>query len=89
MALYFNRNIGADIRIVPMEGYQRSMIYQDTNLPWIATSPNIPDLDSVFGYQATGLGGRILVFFKQINLNGLVVKVLIRKNMLVYLREQV
>lgn len=62
LALYFNRNIGADIRIVPMEGYQRSMIYQDTNLPWIATSPNIPDLDSVFGYQATGLGENTGIF---------------------------
>ncbi|MGI6144905.1 MAG: exo-beta-N-acetylmuramidase NamZ domain-containing protein [Peptococcia bacterium] len=56
LALYFNREIGADVRVVPMEGYTRQMIYQDTGLPWIATSPNIPDLDSVFGYMATGLG---------------------------------
>lgn len=56
LALYFNRNIGADICVVPMEGYTRQMIYQDTGLPWIATSPNIPDIQSVFGYMATGLG---------------------------------
>ncbi len=39
-----------------MEGYTRDMIWQDTGLPWICTSPNIPDIDSVFGYMATGLG---------------------------------
>ena len=56
LALYFNREIGADVQVVPMEGYTRQMIYQDTGLPWVATSPNIPDIQSVFGYMATGLG---------------------------------
>lgn len=56
LALYFNRNIGAKLRVIPMEGYTRSTIYQDTGLPWVATSPNIPDIASVFGYMATGLG---------------------------------
>ena len=32
------------------------MVFQDTGLEWIPTSPNIPDLDSLFGYMATGLG---------------------------------
>ena len=68
LALYFNREIGADVRVVPMEGYTRQMIYQDTGLPWIATSPNIPDIESVFGYMATGL--EELVFIKRISLNG-------------------
>ncbi len=56
LARFYNRKIGAGIEVVPMEGYTRSMIYQDTGLPWVPTSPNIPDLDSVFGYMATGLG---------------------------------
>lgn len=56
LALFFNREIGADLVVVPMEGYTREMIFQDTGLPWVQTSPNIPDLDSVFGYMATGLG---------------------------------
>lgn len=56
LAKFFNRKIGADLKIVPMEGYTRQMIFQDTGLPWVQTSPNIPDLDSVFGYMATGLG---------------------------------
>ncbi|TYO92725.1 exo-beta-N-acetylmuramidase NamZ domain-containing protein [Desulfallas thermosapovorans] len=56
LARFFNRKIGVDLEVVPMEGYTRSMIYQDTGLKWVQTSPNIPDLDSVFGYMATGLG---------------------------------
>lgn len=56
LALFFNRNIGADVKVIPMEGYSREMIWQDTGLTWIPTSPNIPDLDSLFGYMSTGLG---------------------------------
>jgi hypothetical protein len=56
LAQFFNRKIGANLTVVPMEGYTRSMIYQDTGLQWVQTSPNIPDLDSVFGYMSTGLG---------------------------------
>jgi uncharacterized protein YbbC (DUF1343 family) len=56
LAQFFNREIGVDLTVVPMEGYTRDMIYQDTGLEWVATSPNIPDIDSVFGYMATGLG---------------------------------
>lgn len=56
LALFFNRKIGADLVVVPMEGYTRKMLYRDTGLPWVPTSPNIPDLDSVLGYMATGLG---------------------------------
>lgn len=56
LARFFNRKIGADLTVVPMKGYKRTMIYQDTGLKWVQTSPNIPNLDSVFGYMATGLG---------------------------------
>lgn len=56
LARFFNRKIGCDLVVVPMEGYTRDTIWQDTGLTWVQTSPNIPDLDSVFGYMATGLG---------------------------------
>lgn len=55
LALYFNRLIGADVVVVRMEGYNREMIYQDTGMAWVQTSPNIPDVESAFGYMATGL----------------------------------
>jgi hypothetical protein len=62
LAHFFNRKIGAELTVVPMEGYNRSMVYTDTGLSWVPTSPNIPDLDSVFGYMATGLGEGTGVF---------------------------
>ncbi len=56
LALFYNRNIGADLTVISMEGYTRDMIFTDTNLPFIQTSPNIPHLKAAFGYMATGLG---------------------------------
>ncbi|RKD21031.1 hypothetical protein BEP19_15230 [Ammoniphilus oxalaticus] len=56
LAQFFNRNIHADLTIVPMEGYERGMLFEETGLRWIASSPNIPDLTSLKGYMATGLG---------------------------------
>lgn len=56
LALFFNRKINADLLIVTMEGWTRNMLWQDTGLSWVQTSPNIPDLESLFGYMATGIG---------------------------------
>lgn len=62
LALFFNRHIGADLTIVPMEDYHRNMVFLDTGLPFIQTSPNIPDLSSLYGYMVTGLGEGTGVF---------------------------
>lgn len=79
LALFFNRNIGADLSVVSMEGYDRTMIYQDTGLAWVQTSPNIPDLEAVFGYLATGQGEGTGVFqadqFKWVGGRGLDAKI--------------
>ncbi|MGE5415831.1 MAG: exo-beta-N-acetylmuramidase NamZ domain-containing protein [Acidobacteriota bacterium] len=56
LAKFYNRKIGANLTVVPMEGYERTMIWQDTGLRWVQSSPMIPDIDSVFGYMATGMG---------------------------------
>ncbi len=56
LANFFNRKINACLTVVPMEGYNRNMIFQDTTLKWIKSSPRIPDIDSVFSYAATGIG---------------------------------
>jgi uncharacterized protein YbbC (DUF1343 family) len=72
---YFNRKINANLTVVPMEGYDRKMIFQDTGLAWVRTSPMIPDIISAFGYMATGLGENTGVFqadqFKWIGGKGL------------------
>jgi len=62
LALFFNRHIGAELTVVPMESYHRVMVFLDTGLPFVQTSPNIPDINSVYGYMVTGLGGGTGVF---------------------------
>lgn len=56
LARFFNRKIHADLTVIPMKNYSRSMIWQDTGLPFAQTSPNIPDIESAFLYMATGMG---------------------------------
>ncbi|QOS98998.1 DUF1343 domain-containing protein [Brevibacterium sp. JNUCC-42] len=56
IAQYFNRKMGAHLTIIPMDYYARGMIFQDTGLKWVQSSPRVPGLASVFGYLATGLG---------------------------------
>lgn len=57
LARMFNERfgIGAKLRVVPMRGYTRSMIWPDTGLRWIRTSPNVPYWRTPFGLLCTGL----------------------------------
>jgi uncharacterized protein YbbC (DUF1343 family) len=41
--------------IVPMEGWRRAMWFDDTGLPWVQPSPNLPTLESVILYPGTCL----------------------------------
>ena len=56
LAKFFNRNIGCSLEIVPMKNYTRAMVWQDTGLTFVQTSPNIPNIESAFAYMATGIG---------------------------------
>lgn len=53
---FFNREIKADLTVVPLKNWTRDMVWQDTGLAFGQTSPNIPDLNSAFMYMATGSG---------------------------------
>jgi uncharacterized protein YbbC (DUF1343 family) len=46
--------IGADLTVVPMEGWAREMTWEDTALPWVNPSPGITSPDLPFYYAATG-----------------------------------
>lgn len=54
MAEFFNKefHIQCDLKVIPMEGWTRSMFYEDTNLAWILPSPNMPTVDTAFVYNA-------------------------------------
>src|SRR6267378_2930839 len=47
--------IGADLVVVPVAGWSRSMFYDQTNIPWVKPSPNMPSLESAFHYPGTCL----------------------------------
>ena len=57
LARLFNTEFGinADLEVVPMEGWRRTMFYDETGLPWIMPSPNIPTLDSATVYPGAVL----------------------------------
>ena len=42
--------IHADLTIVPAAGWRRNMYYDNTRLPWVRPSPNMPDLESALHY---------------------------------------
>jgi uncharacterized protein YbbC (DUF1343 family) len=48
-------NLGARLTIVPLEGWRRSMWFDETGLPWVAPSPNMPDVESAAHYAGTCL----------------------------------
>jgi len=57
LARLFNTEFGinADLHVIPMEGWRRSMFYDETSLPWVMPSPNIPTLDSTIVYPGAVL----------------------------------
>ena len=47
------------LTIVPMVGWKRDMVWQDTGLKWVQTSPNIPFATSPVYYVVTGIVGSL------------------------------
>lgn len=45
----------ADLSVVEMTGWDRTMWWSDTGLPWVLPSPNIPTPESALVYAGTGL----------------------------------
>ena len=42
--------IGCDLEVVPCEGWRRAEYYDETSLPWVTPSPNMPTLDTAIVY---------------------------------------
>ena len=52
--------VNADITVVPMRGWRRSMWWDETGIPWVNPSPNLRSLDATVLYPGT-------VFFEGTN----------------------
>jgi uncharacterized protein YbbC (DUF1343 family) len=57
LARFFNDvfSIGAELEVVRMEGWRRDMYADQTGLPWVMPSPNMPTLDTAIVYPGTVL----------------------------------
>jgi uncharacterized protein YbbC (DUF1343 family) len=52
LARFFNeeRGIGAELEVIPMEGYRREYFFPQTGLLWTSPSPNMPTSDTALVY---------------------------------------
>ena len=52
LALLFNKelSINCELEIIKMEGWRRSMLWEETGLPWAIPSPNMPVPETAFVY---------------------------------------
>jgi uncharacterized protein YbbC (DUF1343 family) len=46
----FASAIDVDLTVVPMRGWRRAMAFEETGLPWVMPSPNMPTVDTAFVY---------------------------------------
>lgn len=55
LAKLFNEEygIGCKLEVVPMVGWERWMDFEDTKLPWVIPTPNLPTIASAYAYNAT------------------------------------
>ncbi|HEX7332464.1 MAG TPA: DUF1343 domain-containing protein [Pyrinomonadaceae bacterium] len=55
LARMFNEHfqIGCDLEVIPMRGWQRAFWHDDTDAPWVMPSPNMPTLDSATVFPGT------------------------------------
>ena len=64
LAVLFNRQqgIGADLTVIPAQGWRRAQWFDQTGLPWVNPSPNLRSLAAVASYPGT-------VYFEGTNLS--------------------
>ncbi len=56
---WLKNNLKCKLRIIKMEGWKRTMSWEDTGLQWVPTSPHIPHYYSAHFYAATGILGEL------------------------------
>jgi uncharacterized protein YbbC (DUF1343 family) len=62
LALWINAKFLAKpcrLSIISMRGWIRPMVWEDTGLKWVPTSPNVPTIAAARAYTATGFLGEI------------------------------
>ena len=47
--------IGANLEVIAMEGWRRDLYFEETGVPWVMPSPNIPTIETAVVYPGTVL----------------------------------
>lgn len=50
----FHARLGARLQVIPLKGWRRSLWFDETTLPWVRPSPNMPDIASATLYPGIG-----------------------------------
>jgi uncharacterized protein YbbC (DUF1343 family) len=65
LALFLNgegllaNGIKCDLQVVKMTGWSRIMYFDETGLPWVPSSPQVPTGETPMFYAATGIAGEL------------------------------
>jgi len=65
LALFLNgerllaNGIKCDLQVVKMTGWSRIMYFEETGLPWVPSSPQVPTGETPMFYAATGIAGEL------------------------------
>lgn len=63
LAIWLNEEmilgVKCNLKVIAMEGWKRSMTYEDTGLKWIPTSPQIPTMQTALYYPCSGILGEL------------------------------
>lgn len=61
LALLFNTefDINCELEIIKMDGWHRDMWFDETGLPWVPTSPHVPDAATILPMITTGTYGEL------------------------------
>lgn len=68
LATYLNEEgllankIKCKLTVIPMKGWKRKMSFEQTGLPWVPSSPHIPNCNSPEFYPISGILGELYVF---------------------------
>jgi len=67
LALFLNgegllkNGVKCDLKVIKMNGWKRDMGFEETGLPWVPSSPHIPQAATSYFYPATGIVGELYV----------------------------
>ncbi len=53
--------VKCNLKVIKMSGWNRNMCFEETGLPWVPSSPHIPQAATCHFYPATGIVGELYV----------------------------